>query len=474
MWSSALLLETYTSLRGATKTLALFSPFLGFQVPSYSTLSNWNYRLGFYLLNQPIPFRDDWIIVLDETIQLTKNKALVILGIPREKLEKTGYSPKHQDMQLIEIHVLTHSNGEMIYDILEKLSLKIGSFLQIVSDHGSDIKKGIDLYQQLSPQTICTHDISHYVALILKSQLTNDERWTSFLSHCSQASSQVQQTELAFLKPPKQRTKARFMHTRTHLKWANKQLSYYNQGDFSAINPTHSLNWEVRYAIEEILGKSVGSKLTTLHGKPFENQLTFKQALTEQLGQNAVNLLNEDVFHKADLGRRRWNEKFSWVLDYEDDLILFSAMVDRTNFVQTHLKKKGLGKGSKAQVQHAFQQQIPHESPRIKAVETSILNYLDKAEKDISEETLLLASSDIIESVFGKYKFLTRDSPLKEVGKRLLLIPVFLTKLSGELVQEAMEKVRNVDVDEWAKEACGTSMLAKCRQVFKITSNDAT
>ncbi len=64
------------------KTLALFAPFLGFQTPSYSTISNWSYRLGVYLLHQPIPYRDDWIIVLDETIQLSKNKALVILGIP--------------------------------------------------------------------------------------------------------------------------------------------------------------------------------------------------------------------------------------------------------------------------------------------------------------------------------------------------------------------------------------------------------
>lgn len=454
--------------------MAIFSPFLDFQTPSYNTLSNGSYRLGLYLLHQPIPFRDDWIIILDETIQLNKNKALVILGIPQEKLKVIGYSPKHKDMQLIDIHVLTHSNGEIIHEILEKLSLKIGSFLQIVSDHGSDIKKGVDLYQRLSPKTICTHDISHYVALVLKRQLAKDDRWTPFLSHCSKACSQIQQTELAFLKPPKQRTKARFMHTRTHLKWANKQLSYYKQDDFSAIDPTHSLNWEVRYAIEAILGESVRSKLAAIQGKPFENRLAFQQALTKQIGQSEVHQINEDIFQKADWGRQRWNEKFSWLLNYEDDLTLFSAMVDRTNLVQTQLKNKGLTKASKEIIKQCFQQCIPHESPRIKYVETVILDYLSQAEKELSEEMPLLATSDMIESVFGKYKFLTRDSPLKEVGKRLLLIPVFLTRLNGELVQEAMEKVRNIDVDQWAKEACGISMLAKCRQIFKITGKNYT
>ncbi len=473
LWSLLLLIVVYTSLRGANKTLALFSPFFGFQTPSYSTISNWSYRLGIYLLHQPVPYRDDWIIVLDETIQLCKNKALVILGIPREKLEQIGYAPRHQDMQLMGIHVLTHSDGEIIHEILEKLSLKIGTFLQIVSDHGSDIKKGVNLYQHSHTETICTHDISHYVALVLKNQLANDERWTAFLSHCGQTCSQIQQTELAFLKPPKQRTKARFMHTETHLKWANKLLSYHDKGDFSEINPTHSLNWEVRDAIDETLGKSVGEKLAIIHGKPFKNRQAFRQALIEQLGQHEVNLLDEGIFQKADFGWRRWNEKLGWLLDYEEDLTLFSAMVERTHFVQVLLKKKGLAKGTKAKTQQAFQQLIPHESPRVKEVETSILDYLDESEKNISEETPpLLASSDIIESIFGKYKFLTRNSPLKEVGKRLLLIPVFLTQLSVDLVQEAMEKVRNSDVDKWAKEACGISMLARCRQAFKITENN--
>jgi hypothetical protein len=475
VWSLLLLIQVYTSLRGANKTLALFAPFLGFQTPSYSVISNWSYRLGVYLLHQPISYRDDWIIVLDETIQLSKNKALVILGIPREKLEQIGYAPRHQDMELIDIHVLTHSDGEIIHEILEKLSLKIGTLLQIVSDHGSDIKKGVDLYQQSHTKTICTHDISHYVALVLKKQLANDERWTSFLSHCGQTCSQIQQTELAFLKPPKQRTKARFMHTGTHLKWGNKLLNYYKKGDFSDINPIHSVNWDVHDAIEETLGRSVVTKLVAIHGKPFKNRHVFKQALIEQLGQHEVNLLDDSIFQKADFGWRRWNEKLGWLLDYEEDLDLFSAMVERTRLVQVQLKKKGLAKGAKAETQQAFQQLSPHESPRVKEVEIAIIDYLGNAEKNITEETPpLLASSDIIESVFGKYKFLTRNSPLKEVGKRLLLIPVFLTQLSTDLVQEAMEKVRNSDVDQWAKEACGISMLAKCRQAFKITGNSKT
>ncbi len=78
------------------------------------------------------------------------------------------------------------------------------------------------------------------------------------------------------------------MHTGTHLKWGNKLLNYYKKGDFSGINPMHSVNWDVHDAIEETLGRSVVTKLAAIHGKPFKNRQVFKQALIEQLGQHEV------------------------------------------------------------------------------------------------------------------------------------------------------------------------------------------
>ncbi len=38
----------------------------------------------------------------------------------------------------------------------------------MLSDHGSDLKKGIQLYQENYPEVIYTYDVTHAMALLLK------------------------------------------------------------------------------------------------------------------------------------------------------------------------------------------------------------------------------------------------------------------------------------------------------------------
>jgi hypothetical protein len=84
----------------------------------------------------------------------------------------------------------------------------------------------------------------------------------------------------------------------------------------------------------------------------------------------------------------------------------------------------------------------------------------------IPTDSVWLASSDIIESVFGKYKCFTTRAPLKEIGKLLLAIPAFIADLATPLIREAMESVRTIDVENWAKTHIGASMLARRRHAL--------
>ncbi len=73
--------------------------------------------------------------------------------------------------------------------------------LQIVSDHGSEIKKGIRLYKQKHPKLIWTHDITHAMALLLKKELAEDETYQAFMRQCNVTRQQIKQTPLYFLAP---------------------------------------------------------------------------------------------------------------------------------------------------------------------------------------------------------------------------------------------------------------------------------
>ncbi len=58
------------------------------------------------------------------------------------------------------------TKGEIILSKLDKITERVGKPVQIVADHGSDLARGIKLYQENYPEVIYTHDVTHAMALL--------------------------------------------------------------------------------------------------------------------------------------------------------------------------------------------------------------------------------------------------------------------------------------------------------------------
>lgn len=177
------------SLRGIAKTFEILSIHQAYSSPNFNTIRQWVLRLGLYELNRKREYRSDWIFILDMTIEIGKNKCLVILGISQEKLAKIikeeARSLQHQDVEVLSLEILDTTVGIVILEKLNNLAKKVGTPIQIVSDRGSDIKKGIDLYLENNHQTIATYDITHKMANLLKHELSDDKRFQEFFKECS-------------------------------------------------------------------------------------------------------------------------------------------------------------------------------------------------------------------------------------------------------------------------------------------------
>jgi len=150
---------------------------------------------------------------------------LLISGVRTSTLPPVGESLKLQHLEPLAILPVNKSNGEIVYEQLEELSRQIGVPRAILSDEGSDLMSGINLFCASRPDCSKLSDITHYAARLLKKRLKQNERWQSFCKRASQAKSQTTQTELAFLAPPRQRSKARFMNLHSLLSWAEKLLN---------------------------------------------------------------------------------------------------------------------------------------------------------------------------------------------------------------------------------------------------------
>ncbi|MEI6381987.1 MAG: hypothetical protein WCO81_14095, partial [Cyanobacteriota bacterium ELA615] len=84
----------------------------------------------------------------------------------------------------------------------------------------------------------------------------------------------------------------------------------------------------------------------------------------------------------------------------------------------------------------------------------------------IQDDTVFLATSDIIESLFGKYKLFSSKCALQELGRLILTIPLATMNFTGDLIKQALETITSLDVKTWAEQMFGQSTLSKRKMVF--------
>jgi hypothetical protein len=221
-----LVLSACSSLRGAGRILKLIMRFFEIDAgsPSWYTGRLWLLRLGYYKLTRPKERSDDWIWIVDHTIQWGKEKCLAIFGIRQSQLPKAETILCFEDVEPLALLPVTHSNGEIVYRQLEDTVSKTGVPRQIISDHGTDVKSGIERFCRKHPRTCFIYDIKHKVAAVLKHELGTDNRWQEFIKLAARTRKKVQQTDLAVFAPPNQRTKARYMNVAELVKWALEKL----------------------------------------------------------------------------------------------------------------------------------------------------------------------------------------------------------------------------------------------------------
>ncbi len=459
------IIHSLQSYRGCQKSFEVFSRFLPLPQPSFSCIRQWLLRVGLYELQQEPPAHSDWIIILDLTLELGQHKCLVILGVPASRLAETGFALSHHDVVVLELAVLSSCTGEVIAQTLNRLTEQIGPPLQIVSDQGSEVRKGVTLYQQQYPSVIWTYDVTHPMALLLEKELAQDERYQAFCRQCTLTRHQTKQTALYFLAPPAQRPKAPYLNVDEQIRWAQQLLHYQAQADFSAITPHFSLDQIALSRLQSQLDPASLTDLTRLQDKIYPDRHSFCCHLSQTLGPERWAEYAPALLLAADLGRRLFDQKLGWLPAYQADISQYAHMMTCVHQVQAQLKHHGLSRTSPECF--ATQTGSPPLTPRLDRFRTPILTYLQTQAQPLTDEQSLLATSDVLESIFGKYKLFSMERAFKEIGPLVLLIPLFTVKLTAQRIKQALEKVRTIDVQEWAKQLFGSSMLSKRRAVLQ-------
>jgi len=218
------------SFRASSKVLRAFllvGTSLISWVPHFTTSIGWALRLGLHCLQQAQhPLDEPWVCVADFTMQIGCKKALIVLRVPVSAL-RMGRALTLKQVEVIGLRLGETWNGERVNTVLLALFKRCGWPSHVVSDCGSDIKKGIvDTLLDAPNRASWISDVSHVVANALKRYYTKLSLFQQFQSLCTRMRHRLQQTRFAFLLPPKARAKGRFLSASRQAAWGLRTLAY--------------------------------------------------------------------------------------------------------------------------------------------------------------------------------------------------------------------------------------------------------
>ena len=396
-------LQAATSLRASQACFDLVVTLQGglpFESASHTTIQNWILRIGLYELQRPKEFADDWIWIVDHTIQIGAIKVLLILGIRRTKWMQLDRPLVHTDLEVLELLPVEVSNGEIVCQQYAAVAQRSGVPQAILSDQGSDLQRGLKLLQNKAPDVIGLGDVTHQVASLSKAVLESDEAWATFKTRCGTTKAAIQQTPLAHLVPPKFKTKARYMNVSEQIRW----------------------------------GQSVCSLLQR------------RRAGTLSMPQ------------QTELPLELLDEKLGWVESFADSLAVWSELIDLGQQTCSLVRRWGYAQGVAERVDEALPQAV---TDRGRQLRSQLIAFVRGECSKLPPGCSSPGSSEVIESLIGKGKRLEGQQSQSGFTRYVLGLAASVVTPTASPLETVSETIGIKHLTQWLSEHLPQSLQSK-------------
>jgi len=126
-------------LRTTSKNLKLSFTTLpelnSYRAPSFTTIKHWVQQVGYYKLKRDKTIANDWMILIDASIQMGEKKCVVVLGCRATDLRKIkNRALTLEDLEILSMRIVSSLNSEVITEMLREVALTVGKIIAICSD----------------------------------------------------------------------------------------------------------------------------------------------------------------------------------------------------------------------------------------------------------------------------------------------------------------------------------------------------
>lgn len=377
------------------------------KVPSHDAIEQWTLRFGVAQLQSTFTSEQRVLWMADHSSQIGKERVLLIIGIALEDLPPAG-----QPLQLTQMKVLAIVPGEQwkkedVAREYRKLAEQIGPPVYLLCDGAVELREPAEKLIKDGKATVVLGDLKHHAANLLEKEIGRDERFKTFMSEVGLTRNRVQQTELSHFAPPPLRQKSRFMNLGPLLNWASMVMYHLNDPDSAA-----------RTGVDD----------------------------------------------------DRIEQKLGWLRDFADELVQWKNCQEVIEQSLSVINFGGLDANSVASLKSAFASlDVDLQTPSSGAsrIAAQLVAWVERAAASLHCGDRAGLSTEILESLFGRYKRLERQHSKGGFTRLIGAFPALCSQVDTKSVRESFERLRAKDLNAWLSEKLPKTLSSRRNQAYQ-------
>lgn len=400
------------------------------KLPCANTVQNWVSKLGHYSLeaSSSLLKSKEFCLILDESMNQGNERSMLMLLAPLHPIKEQSLA--YQQVKVCHLSGQSSWTGDKIKskvkELMEQEDLDIKMLL---SDEDSKLLKAARLLE-------LPHlpDINHAIASCLRRTFEKNESYKNLVKQVSSYQRKLVNQEISYLRPPKQRVKARFMNQKGFVRWAELILKNFDK--LKEDEQRFFLELPEHQGILSILGKCIDLAERVL--------LILK---TRGLSKSTIKDVEQILFQE-------WFFMMNFVPLRAP--LEFNCLVSINSQEETSIPFRIQTGGGQQDLFGQFLKELK--------------KYIDRYKEFLeTNKGVFNVSTDIIESLFGKYKSIKASNPFVGISKIDLELPVYCLQIDqiNELTKIALEATLVSNLDQFIKDNSSDNQLIKRKDFFK-------